>query len=107
MKTLIITIAVMLGLASCSNVSSKNSQVVNIVSYTQIGNDTISDFENETVGKLPSGFTADATGLRTKILSLDMSLVENSQEQTSTGDIFLTNEDDVILTDEDINAITL
>ena len=52
-------------------------------------------------------FTADATGLRTKILSLDMSLVENSQEQTSTGDIFLTNEDDVILTDEDINAITL
>ena len=42
MKTLIITIAVMLGLASCSNVSSKNSQVVNIVSYTQIGNDTIS-----------------------------------------------------------------
>ena len=62
MKTLIITIAVMLGLASCSNVSSKNSQVVNIVSYTQIGNDTISDFENETVGKLPFGFTADATG---------------------------------------------
>ena len=62
MKTVIITIAVMLGLASCSNVSSKNSQVVNIVSYTQIGNDTISDFENETVGKLPFGFTADATG---------------------------------------------
>jgi hypothetical protein len=61
MKTLIITIAVLMGLASCSNVSSKNSQVVTEVSYIQTGNDTIINFENETVGKLPSGFTADAT----------------------------------------------
>lgn len=61
MKTLVITIAVLMGLASCSNVSSKNSQVVTEVSYTQTGHDTIIDFENETVGKLPSGFVADAT----------------------------------------------
>ncbi len=61
MKTLIITIAVMMGLASCSNVSSKNGQVENEVSNTQIENDTIFDFENETEGKMPSGFVADAT----------------------------------------------
>ncbi len=61
MKTLVITIAVLMGLASCSNVSSKNSQVVTEVSYIQTGNDTIINFENETVGKLPSGFVADAT----------------------------------------------
>ncbi len=61
MKTLVITIAVLMGLASCSNVSSKNSQVVTEVSYIQTGNDTIVNFENETVGKLPSGFVADAT----------------------------------------------
>lgn len=61
MKTLLISIAVMVGFA-CSNLSSKNSQGENVVSYSQIGNDTIFDFENETIGKLPFGFTADATG---------------------------------------------
>ncbi len=75
MKPLIITIAIMMGLASYSNVSSKNSQVVNEVSYTHIGNDTIFDFENETVGKLPFGFTADATG---KAESIKWSVVNDN-----------------------------
>lgn len=61
MKILIITIAVLMGLASCSNVSSKNNQAENEISNIQIGNDTIFDFENETEGKLPSGFIANAT----------------------------------------------
>ncbi len=65
----------MMGLASYSNVSSKNSQVVNEVSYTHIGNDTIFDFENETVGKLPFGFTADATG---KAESIKWSVVNDN-----------------------------
>ena len=75
MKTLIITTVVMLGLASCSNVSSKNSQVVNEVSYTHIRNDTIFDFENETIGKLPFGFIADATG---KAESIKWSVVNDN-----------------------------
>lgn len=61
MKTLVIIITVVMGLASCSNASSKNSQVVNDVFYTQIGNDSLVNFENETEGKLPLGFVADAT----------------------------------------------
>lgn len=61
MKTLIISISVMISVAFCSNVSSKNSQVVVEDSYSQTGNDTIFDFDNETEGQLPSGFVADAT----------------------------------------------
>lgn len=61
MKTFVISIAVMISIAFCSNVSSKNSQVVAEVSYSQTGNDTIFNFENETEGQLPSGFVADAT----------------------------------------------
>ncbi len=62
MKTLIISIAIMLSIASCGNSAQKNSQVENKVSYSQMGNDTIFDFENQTVGKLPFGFITDATG---------------------------------------------
>ena len=51
----------MISVAFCSNVSSKNSQVVVEDSYSQTGNDTIFDFDNETEGQLPSGFVADAT----------------------------------------------
>lgn len=61
MKTLIISISVMISVAFCSNVSSKNSQVVVEDSYSQTGYDTIFDFDNETEGQLPSGFVADAT----------------------------------------------
>jgi len=51
----------MISVAFCSNVSSKNSQVVVEDSYSQTGYDTIFDFDNETEGQLPSGFVADAT----------------------------------------------
>jgi len=62
MKTLVISISILMSLASCSNLSSKNNQVENKVSFSQMGNDTIFDFENQTVGKLPFRFMADATG---------------------------------------------
>lgn len=75
MKTLIITISVMMGLASCSNVSSKSSQVENEASFTKMGNDTLIDFENQTIGKLPFGFIADATG---KAESLEWKLVNDN-----------------------------
>jgi hypothetical protein len=62
MKTLVISIAILMSLASCSTLSSKNNQVENKVSFSQMGNDTIFDFENQTVGKLPFRFMADVTG---------------------------------------------
>lgn len=62
MKTLVISIAILMSLASCSTLSSKNNQVENKVSFGQMGNDTIFDFENQTVGKLPFRFMADVTG---------------------------------------------
>jgi hypothetical protein len=91
MRTLVISIAVVVSLASCSNLSSKNSQVENEVSYTQIGNDTIFDFENGTVGKLPFGFTADATG---KAESVKWSVVNDksnnivAQQSINTGSCY-------------------
>lgn len=65
----------MLSFASCGNSTPKNSQVKNEVSYSQIGNDTFFDFENETVGKLPSGFIADATN---KAKSIKWNIVEDN-----------------------------
>lgn len=61
MKILVVSVAVAMSLASCSN-SLKDSQVENSVSSFQMGNDTIVDFENTTLNVLPSGCTATATG---------------------------------------------
>ena len=75
MKIFVISIAVMMNLATCSNLSSKNSQVENEASFTQMGNDTLIDFENQTVGKLPFGFIADVTG---KAYSIKWSVVNDN-----------------------------
>ena len=75
MKIFVISIAVMMNLATCSNLSSKNSQVENEASFTQMGNDTLIDFENHTVGKLPFGFIADVTG---KAYSIKWSVVNDN-----------------------------
>lgn len=75
MRALVISIAVLMIITSCSNVSSKDSQVENEVSYTQMGNDTIFNFENQTEGKLPYGFVADATN---KAESIKWSVVNDN-----------------------------
>lgn len=91
MKTSVISIAVMISVAFCSNVSSKNSQVVVEDSYSQTGNDTIFDFDNETVGKLPFGFSANATG---KAESIKWSVVNDNgnnvvaQQSINSGSIY-------------------
>lgn len=61
MSTLLITISLLLGINSCSNSTQQNIQVENVVSYEKMGTDTLVNFENETEGKLPLGFFADAT----------------------------------------------
>ena len=62
MKTTVISFAVLLSILACSNSSSNNNQVENAISDSMIGNDTIFNFENEEIGKLPAGFSATATG---------------------------------------------
>jgi hypothetical protein len=61
MNTFLISIALLLGITSCNSASQKSNQTENTVSYEKMGSDTLVNFENETVGKLPSGFVADAT----------------------------------------------
>lgn len=61
MNTFLISITLLIGIASYSNTSQKNNQIENTASYEKMGNDTIVNFENETEGKLPLGFVADAT----------------------------------------------
>lgn len=61
MNTFLISIALLLGITSCNSASQKNNQTENTVSYEKMGSDTLVNFENETEGKLPSGFVADAT----------------------------------------------
>ena len=61
MNTFLICIAVLLGSTSCNSASQKSNQTENTVSYEKMGSDTLVNFENETEGKLPSGFVADAT----------------------------------------------
>ncbi len=61
MNTFLISIALLLGITSCNSASQKSNQTENTVSYEKMGSDTLVNFENETEGKLPSGFVADAT----------------------------------------------
>ena len=75
MNTSVILIAVLLSISSCILSLSKNSQVENAVSFSLTGNDTIFNFENEAVGKLPVGFFADATG---KAQSIKWSIVNDN-----------------------------
>ena len=56
MNTFLISIALLLGITSCNSASQKSNQTENTVSYEKMGSDTLVNFENETEGKLPSGF---------------------------------------------------
>ena len=61
MSTFLISIALLLGITSCNNASQQNKPDSNATGFEKMGNDTIFNFEEETEGKLPSGFFADAT----------------------------------------------
>jgi hypothetical protein len=78
MKTTVISFAVLLSILACSNSSSNNNQVENAISDSMIGNDTIFNFENEEIGKLPAGFFADATG---KAQSIKWSIVDDNSNK--------------------------
>jgi hypothetical protein len=66
MKSSVILIAVLFTILSCVHSSEKSNPVENTVAYP-IGNDTIFNFEEETIGNLPAGFSATATGKATSI----------------------------------------
>jgi len=75
MNTFLISITLLLGIASCSSTSQKNNPIENAVSYEKMGNDTLVNFENETEGKLPLGFIADATN---KAKSIQWNVVDDN-----------------------------
>lgn len=75
MNTLLISITVLLGITSCSSTSQKNNPIENAVAYERMGNDTLVNFESETVGKLPFGFVADATN---KAKSIEWNVVDDN-----------------------------
>lgn len=62
MKTLAALFIALLCITSCSSKTENDSPVENLVSYGLMENDTLFNFENETEGKLPAGFSAAATG---------------------------------------------
>ncbi|MEA1875024.1 MAG: family 16 glycoside hydrolase [Bacteroidota bacterium] len=62
MKTLVISIAILLSIASCRNSTPNNNKIENVVSDAKFDSDTLFNFENEVEGKLPKGFFSTATG---------------------------------------------
>lgn len=62
MKTLTAPFIALLFIVSCSSITENNSRVENAVSYEMMEKDTLFNFENESEGKLPSGFSTAATG---------------------------------------------
>ncbi|MBP9104391.1 MAG: DUF1080 domain-containing protein [Chitinophagaceae bacterium] len=61
MNAFLTSISLLLSITSCSSTSQKNNQAENTISYEKMGNDTLVNFNNETEGKLPFGFVANAT----------------------------------------------
>lgn len=91
MNTFLISIALLLGITSCNSTSQKNNQVENAVSYEKVGNDTLVNFESETVGKSPSGFVANAIN---KTKSIKWNVVDDNgnkvvaQEAENSGSCY-------------------
>jgi hypothetical protein len=62
MKTFAAPFIALLCIISCSSKTENNSSVENPASYELMESDTLFNFENETEGKLPVGFSTAATG---------------------------------------------
>ncbi|MEA3494647.1 MAG: family 16 glycoside hydrolase [Bacteroidota bacterium] len=75
MKTLVISISILLSIASCRNSTPNNNKIENVVSYAKFGSDTLFNFENEVEGKVPKGFSSTATG---KAKSIKWSIVNDN-----------------------------
>lgn len=75
MNTFLISITLLMGITSCNSTFQKSNQAENVVFYEKMGNDTLVNFESETVEKLPLGFVANATN---KAKSIKWNVVDDN-----------------------------
>lgn len=75
MNTFLISITLLMGITSCDSTFQKSNQAENVVFYEKMGNDTLVNFESETVEKLPLGFVANATN---KAKSIKWNVVDDN-----------------------------
>lgn len=75
MNTLLISITLLMGIASCNSTPQESNQADNAFFYEKMGNDTLVSFESETAEKLPLGFVANATN---KAKSIKWNVVDDN-----------------------------